>query len=64
MQLAAGTPPAPGLVLSLRAAAGSRMAGQGVWGGGEAACILLLIIPACVNHANVLSDNSPSRLLI
>ena len=31
---------------------------------GETACILLLIIPAYVNHANVVSDNSPSQLVI
>lgn len=30
----------------------------------KAACILLLIIPTYVNHANVLSDNSPSQLMI
>lgn len=30
----------------------------------EAACISLLIIPAYVNHANVVSDNSPSQLVI
>lgn len=46
---------APGLGRGGRAAFGAD---------GEAACVLLLIIPTYVNHANVLSDNSPSQLMI
>lgn len=46
---------APGLARGGRAAFGEE---------GQAACILLLIIPMYVNHANVLSDNSPSQLMI
>lgn len=44
---------------------GSGRGGRAAFGEeGEAACILLLIIPTYVNHANVLSDNSPSQLMI
>lgn len=47
------------------AAPGSGRGGRAAFGEDrEAACVLLLIIPTYVNHANVLSDNSPSQLMI
>lgn len=52
-----------GLGLSPTVAVKGRTVGQSS-GRRGAVCIWLLIIPACVNHANVVSDNSPSWLLI